>query len=174
VYFTALFDLFLFGIAQKVSVDHFPGLIANCFNILIQCRLFAPFVCNSDMAEPPLALRFNDMKGQLFICEPKKNFDNGTSQHPISAQALCSSTLNFGLAFVQTLQKTIADDTVCINDAADYFQLLALSMIKNMGHQGYLFLPIFAHFVIECLDTFNILQNEKHYYIKMRFLFIFK
>jgi hypothetical protein len=61
-----------------------------------------------------------------------------------------------------------------INDAADNFQLPALRMIKNMGHQGYLFLPIYAHFVIECLDTFNILQNEKHHYIKVRFLFIYK
>jgi hypothetical protein len=149
VYFTDLFDLFLFAIAQKVTVDHFPGLIANCFNILIRCRLFAPFFCNSDTAEPPLALRINDMNGQLFICVPNKIFDNGTSKHMISAHALCSSALSFGLAFVLTLQKTTADDTVGINDAADYFQLLALRMIKNMGHQGYLFSPIFAHFVVD-------------------------
>jgi hypothetical protein len=51
------------------------------------------FFGNTDTAEPSQALQINDVKGQSFTSEFKKNFDNGTSQHLIGAihfaQARC-------------------------------------------------------------------------------------
>ena len=181
---TALFDFFLVGVTQKITVDHFPGLIADGFNVSVQSRFFKPFFGNPDTAKPPEALRIDNMKGQFLVCESKKNSDNGTSEHLIGAHTLCPSTLSHGLAFAQILQKTVTNDRVSIDDAADYFQLLALLMIKNMGHQGYLFLPFFAHFVVGSFSVFVVLLNVWRLliYYKMKwitttkcaFLFVYK
>jgi hypothetical protein len=48
----------------------------------------------------------------------------------------------------------LADGRVCIDDAADHFQLLALGMIENVGHQRHLFWPFFAHFVTGSFSVF--------------------
>jgi len=80
-----------------------------------------------------------------------------TAQYLVGAHALGTGSLGHGFAFVQILQNIPTDGRVCINDAADYFQLLALRMIKNVGHQRHLFLPFFAHFVTGSFIVFVVI-----------------
>jgi hypothetical protein len=61
------------------------------------------------------------------------------------------------LPLIQILKNTIADGRVGVNDGADDFQLFALGMVGYLGHQRYLFLPFFAHFVIGSFLAFVVI-----------------
>lgn len=56
--------------------------------------------------------------------------------------ALGAGALGLGLALIQLLQNMLANGRVCIDDGVDYFQLLALGMIKDRGYQRLLLLPL--------------------------------
>ena len=51
----------------------------------------------------------------------------------------------------------LADGSIAVDDAADHRQLLALSMILNVGHAGHLFLPFYAHFVLRSFSLFVVI-----------------
>jgi hypothetical protein len=153
----ALFDAFLVGIFQDVAVDHLPGLNTDGFDIAVQGGFLKPFFGHANAAEPAQALRVDDVKGQFFICESEKNFDDDTAQHLFGAHAFGASALGLELAPVQILQNMLADGRVGIDDTADHFQLLALGMIENVGHQRHLFWPFFAHFEVCSFSVFVVL-----------------
>jgi hypothetical protein len=168
---TALFDIFFFGITQYVTVDHLPGISADGLYIAVQGRLFETLIGKPDATKPTQAVRIDDVKGQLFIRKTEKNFDHDTAQYLVSAHPFGTGTLGLRLSSVQVLQNATTDDRVFINDAADHFQLLALRVIKDVGHEGHLFLPVFAHFVTASFFVFVVLLVVcmlSIYYIKQR------
>jgi len=136
---------------------HLPGLTGDALNIAIQGRFFKAVIGNADATKPPQAARVDDVEGQFLISETEKSFDYDASQHLVSTHALGASALGGGLAGVQVLQNILADGRVCSDDTADDFQLLALWMIKNVGHQRHLFLPFFAHFVFSSFFVFVVI-----------------
>jgi hypothetical protein len=152
-----LFNVFLIGITQDVAIYHLPGLIRYALNIAIQGRFFEAFLGNADATKPPQAARIDDVEGQVLISETEKRFDDDTSQHLVSTHTLGAGALGLGLTCVQVLQNILTDGRVCIDDATDDFQLLALGMIKNVGHQRHLFLPFFAHFVTSSFFVFVVI-----------------
>ena len=156
-HFAPLFDAFLFGISQDLAVDHLPALIADNFDIAVQGGFFKTFFGNADATKPAQALRVDDVKSQLLVSETEKDLDDNTAQHLFGTHALGAGTLGLGLALAEILQNIIADGRVCIDDAADHFQLFALGMIENVRHQGHLFLPFFAHFVIRSFSVFVVI-----------------
>jgi hypothetical protein len=125
----------------------------------VQGGFFKPFIGNTDAAEPAQALRIDDVKGQLFVGETEQNFDDHAAQDLLGAHAFCTCALGLGFAPVQILKNMVTDDRICIDDGADYFQLPALGMIENVGHQWHLFLPFFAHFVDSSFYVFVVLLN---------------
>ncbi|MFX0090964.1 MAG: hypothetical protein ACFFBD_04310 [Candidatus Hodarchaeota archaeon] len=152
-----LFNVFLFGKTQYVAIDHLPGPIRDGLDVAIQSRLFKTLVGNADTAESAQTLRVDDVKGQFFIRKAKKDFNDQTTQHLLGTHTLGAGTLGLGFTFVQVLQNIATDGRICINDAADYFKLFALGMIKYVGHQGHLFLPFFAHFVTGSFSVFVVI-----------------
>ena len=83
--------------------------------------------------------------------------DNGTSQHLIGAHTLCPGALRLNFAFIQILQDMATNDRGVIEDLADRLDLLVLSMILNVRHQGHLFLPFFAHFMTGSFSAFVVI-----------------
>ena len=64
---SALFDFFLFGITQNITIDHFPGLIADGFNITVQSRFLKSLFSKSDATKPTQAMGVDDVKSQILI-----------------------------------------------------------------------------------------------------------
>ena len=56
----------------------------------------------------------------------------------------------------------LADVRAFIDDTADHFQLLALGMIENVGHQRHLFWPFFAYFVTGSFSAFVVKALDGH------------
>lgn len=125
-----------------------------------------------DAAKPSDALRINDMKSQFFISKIEKCSDNGTSQYLLGTHAVGTGTKTQGFVPVQILQYMLTDDRVFVDDAADGFQLFTLRMIENVRHQGHLFLPFIAHFVLSSFRIFVVILVSwllQIYYIKQKF-----
>ena len=64
---SALFDFFLFGITQNITIDHFPGLLADGFNITVQSRFLKSLFSKSDATKPTQAMGVDDVKSQILI-----------------------------------------------------------------------------------------------------------
>jgi hypothetical protein len=87
-------------------------------------------------------MRIDDMKSQFLIREAEQNLDDSASEHLIGTHAVCPGSPGLCFAAIQVLQDFLGNGSRCINDGADRFQLFALGMIFDVGHQGHLFSPI--------------------------------
>ena len=65
----------------------------------------------------------------------------------IEGSAIGALAMGGHFTATEILQDIVADGRVGVDQLADGFQLLALAVIFNPGHQRQLFLPFFAHFV---------------------------
>jgi hypothetical protein len=135
-------------------IDQFPSLGRDTLNVSIQRRFLEPLAGDSDTAEPPEAQRIHDMEGKCFVTEIEKGFYYSTTQNLISAHAICAGSFEHQFTLIQILQNMLTDGRIALDDAADHHQLLVLFVILNVGHEGHLFLPYFAHFVLCSFSLF--------------------
>ena len=103
--------------------------------------------CDNDAAKPAQCLRIDDVKGQAFMAETIQDFDDGTTQHLIGAHTVGTGSPGWLLSFVQILQNSFADGRLGADDGADRLHFLALSVVGDVGNQGHMLAPFFAHFV---------------------------
>lgn len=151
---SAFFNALVHGVAQDIVIDTFPHTGTDSFDIAVEGGFLKAVIGDTDAAKPAYRMRIDDMKGQLLIGEVEKNFHDGTSQDLLSAHAVCTASPQLLFASVQILQNAFADGRFGINDGTDRLQLLVLGMIFDVGHQGHLFLPLFAHFTTGSFSAF--------------------
>jgi hypothetical protein len=153
----AFFDFFLLGKTEQFTVDYFPGLLRDTLDVAVQCRLLEPFVGDSNTAKPSDALGIHDMKGKVFVTEAEESFNHGAAKNLIGTHPLCADALGYRLSLIQILQNMPTNGRVAVDDVADHRELLALYVILNVGHEGHLFLPFFAHFVLRSFLLFVVI-----------------
>ena len=156
-YHSAFFDALFVGIAQDVTVNQLPGLCADPLDVAVQGGLLKTFISNANTAKPTQRLRVDDVKGQLFISEVKKDFNDSTAQDLFSGHTMCTATSLHNFAPVQILQNLIVDVRLAVKYDADCLQLLTLGVIHYVGHQRHLFLPFFAHFLPGSFSAFVVI-----------------
>ena len=96
----SFFDTIVFGIAQYVAVDQFPGRIADPFDVAVESGFLKPHICDTEAAEPSQCVRINDVKGKLLIGEVEKDFYDCAAQHLLGAYPVCTA---FFIIFVAIL-----------------------------------------------------------------------
>jgi hypothetical protein len=94
--FAPLFDGFLFGVSEDLTVKHLPFLIDDDLVIAVQSGFFDnPFLSHTYVAEPAKAMRVDIVKGQFFISEIEKDFKYDTTRHEFGTHALSDGALRF-------------------------------------------------------------------------------
>ena len=142
-----LFDLFFLGVTEHLLVDRFPSPIRQGLDVLVEGRLFEPLVSDADAAKNPDALTVDQVKRQLLVAEAEESHDHGRPQHLLGAHAFGPSTAIAGFPLAKILQHKVDGDRFTVQDGRDGLQLLGLDVAGDLGHQGHLTLPFFAHFV---------------------------